>query len=361
MRQISVWRRIALTAIVCASIILSGSVAWAQGIITGTLAGTIEDATGAIVPGAKITVTRPDTNAVFTVTSGANGNFSLNDLPVGTYNVKFEASGFSTLTVQNGRVGSNNTLDLGAQKLATGTATTTVEVNAGAALLETTQAQISTTFDTQQVANLPTFGGFDELTLLIPGVVATHANNFSNTNGTGFSTNGQRGRSNNFEIDGQSNNDNSVAGPQFFFSNEEAIDQVQVITNNFSAAYGRNMGSVVNYVTKSGTNSIHGSAFYRYSGNFTSSLATGVSKGANFGFCAPGENSSDGCVVPVVPRFVYNIYGGNMTAPIWKDKIFASGSFYGTRFFENGGATSSGTGLFPTTDGLATLNTAFPN
>jgi hypothetical protein len=349
------------TVIICASILLGGSIAWGQGIITGNLAGTMQDATGAVVPGAKITVTRPDTNAVFTATSGANGNFSLNDLPVGIYNVKFEAPGFSTLTMQNVRVDSNKTLDLGAQKLNTGTATTTVEVNAAAALLETTQAQISTTFDTQQVANLPTFGGFDELTLLIPGVVATHANNFSNTNGTGFSSNGQRGRSNNFEIDGQSNNDNSVAGPQFFFSNEEAIDQVQVITNNFSAAYGRNMGSVVNYVTKSGTNSIHGSAFYRYSGDFTSSLQTGTSKGANFGFCAPGENPSDGCTVPVVPRYVSNIYGGNMTAPLWKDKIFASGGVYGSRFFENGGTTSSGAKTVLTPDGLATLNTAFPN
>ena len=190
-----------------------------------------------------------------------DGNFSLNDLPVGIYNVKIEAPGFSTRALENVHVDSNHTLDLGAQKLTTGTSTTTVEVNSNEALLETTQAQISTTFDTKQVANLPTFGGFDELTLLIPGVVATHANNFSNTNGTGFSSNGQRGRSNNFEIDGQSNNDNSVAGPQFFFSNEEAIEQVQVITNNFSAAYGRNMGSVVNYVTKSGTNSVHGSAF----------------------------------------------------------------------------------------------------
>jgi hypothetical protein len=349
------------TAIICASILLVGSIAWGQGIITGTIAGTMQDATGAVVPGAKITVTRPETNAVFTATSGANGNFSLNDLPVGTYNVKFEASGFSTLTLQNVRVDSNHTLDLGAQKLTTGTSITTVEVNAGAALLETTQAQISTTFDTQQVANLPTFGGFDELTLLIPGVVATHANNFSNTNGTGFSTNGQRGRSNNFEIDGQSNNDNSVAGPQFFFSNEEAIDQVQVITNNFSAAYGRNMGSVVNYITKSGTNSIHGSAFYRYSGDFTSSLQTGTSKGALFGFCAPGEDTTDGCTVPVVPRYVSNIYGGNITAPLWKDKIFASGGVYGSRLFENGGTTSSGTKMVLTPDGLATLNTRFPN
>ena len=162
--------------------------------------------------------------------------------------------------------------------------------------------QVTTTFDTQQVSQLPVSGGFDELALLIPGVVATHGENFSNTNGTGISSNGQRGRSNNFEIDGQANNDNSVAGPQFFFGNEEAIEQVQIITNSFSAAYGRNMGSVVNYITKSGTNTYHGSAFYRYSGNFTSSLDTGVSKGANFGFCAPGENPSDGCVPPVVPR-----------------------------------------------------------
>src|SRR5580704_11456215 len=70
------------TAIICASIFLVGSIAWGQGIITGNLAGTMQDATGAVVPGAKITVTRPDTNAVFTATSGANGNFSLNDLPV---------------------------------------------------------------------------------------------------------------------------------------------------------------------------------------------------------------------------------------------------------------------------------------
>ena len=212
MRQIIIWHRMVLTVIICTSILLGGSVAWSQGIITGNLAGTMQDPTGAVVPGAKITVTKPDTNAVFTTTSGANGNFSLNDLPVGIYNVKFEAPGFSTRALENVHVDSNHTLDLGVQKLTTGTSTTTVEVNANEALLETTQAQISTTFDTQQVANLPVGGGFDELTLLVPGVVATHANNFSNTNGTGFSSNGQRGRSNNFEIDGQSNNDNSVAG-----------------------------------------------------------------------------------------------------------------------------------------------------
>ena len=104
--------------------------------------------------------------------------------------------------------------------------------------------------------NLPTGGGFDELALLVPGVVSTRGDNFSNTNGAGISSNGQRGRNNNFEIDGQSNNDNSVAGPQVFFQNQDAIAEVQVITNNFSAQYGRDAGSVVNYITKSGTNVI---------------------------------------------------------------------------------------------------------
>jgi hypothetical protein len=362
MRQIVFWHRIALTAIISATILLSGNIAYGQGIITGNLAGTVQDSTGAILPGAKVTVTRPDTNAVFTATTNSSGSFSLNDLPVGIYIIKIEGQGFSALTLTNVRVDANHTEDLGIEKLTAGGTTSTVEVNASEALLETTQAQVTTTFDTQQVADLPLAGGFDELTLLVPGVVATHANNFSNTNGTGFSSNGQRGRSNNFEIDGQSNNDNSVAGPQFFFGNEEAIQEVQVITNNFSAAYGRNMGSVVNYLTKAGTNSYHGSAFYRYSGDFTSSLQTGTSKGALFGFCAPGQNpATDGCTAPVVPRYVSNIYGGNFTAPIWKDKIFGSVGAYGTRFFENGGSTSSGSKMVLSSAGLATLQSTFPN
>ncbi len=334
-----------------------------QGIVTGTLAGTVQDPTGAVVRGATVTATRPDTNAVSTATTNGGGLFSLNDLPVGIYNVKIDAPGFAGLMLNSVRVDANHTLDLGIEHLTTGSAAaTTVEVTADSALLETTQAQVTSTFGTEQVANLPIGGGFDELALLVPGVVATHGNTFSNSNGPGYSSNGQRGRSNNFEIDGQANNDNSVAGPQFFFGNEEALDQIQVITNNFSAQYGRDAGSVTNYITKSGTNSFHGSAFYRYSGNFTSSLDTGVSKGPQFGFCASGQTpAQDGCRATVVPRYVYNLYGGNFTAPIIKDKLFASVGVYGTRFFENGGATTSGVNLFPTPAGLLALAAAFPN
>ena len=121
------------------------------------------------------------------------------------------------------------------------------------------------------------------------------------------------------------------------------------------------MGSVVNYITKSGTNSIHGSAIYRYSGDFTSSLQTGVSKGPQFGFCAKGEDITDGCTVPVVPRYVDNQYGGTIGAPIIKDKLFAFGATYFQRFYENGGSANSGASLFPTPAGLAALAAAYPN
>ena len=180
-------------------------------------------------------------------------------------------------------------------------------------MLETSEAQLTTTFDAQALTQLPVAGGFDELALLIPGVVNTHANNFSNTNGVGFSSNGLRGRSNNYEIDGQSNNDNSIGGPQFFFSNDDALSELQIVTNDFGAQYGRNAGAVVNYITKNGTNQIHGSAVYRYSGDFTSSLQTGVSKGPQFGFCASGENSSDGCTPPSF-RAMSTIAGAALSA-----------------------------------------------
>ena len=121
---------------------------------------------------------------------------------------------------------------------------------------------------------------------------ATEGAGFGNSNGARLSVNGQRSRANNFEIDGQSNNDNSVAGPQVFFSNQDAISGVQVITNEFSAQYGRNMGTVVNYLTKTGTNSVHGSAFELYEGNWGEAFLQGQ-KSSVFGPMLPRNASLD--------------------------------------------------------------------
>jgi hypothetical protein len=357
MSHLSFWRK---TAIALAFAFTAGT-ALAQGIITGKISGTVADSTGAILPNATVTAVQATTNAKYTVTSRADGSFAINDVAVGIYTLTITGSGFSTLTLENVEVSGNRTADLGVEKLTAGGTSAVVEVTAAQNMLETSAAQVTTTFDSEQISNLPTGGGFDELALLIPGVVNTHANNFSNTNGVGISVNGQRGRSNNFELDGQSNNDNSVAGPQAFFGNDEALSEVQIITNNFGAQYGRNMGSVVNYITKSGTNSIHGSAIYRYSGDFTSSHATGVSKGPQFGFCSPGEDPADGCTPAVVPRYVSNKFGGTVGFPILKDKLFGFGSTWFTRFYEFGALTASGSSLFPTAAGLTQLASAYPN
>jgi hypothetical protein len=360
MRQIAIWRRTVLTAIVCAIILLGGNAARGQGIITGSISGTVVDSTGAVIPAASITVTDLAKGTSFNTKAQSDGNFAFQALPIGTYSLTITSSGFATTRIPAVGVETGVDRSVGKQVLGVGAATTvTVEALPGAQI-ETVQAQVTTTFDTQAVANLPTSGGFDELTLLIPGVVATHADNFSNTNGTNFSVNGERGRANNFELDGQSNNDNSIGGPQVFFGNDEAIAQVQVITDNFGAQYGRNAGSVVNYITKSGTNSIHGSAIYKYSGDFTSSLDTGISKGPQFGFCAPGQNPNTGCTPPVVPRYVSNWYGGTLGGPIIKDKLWAFGSTYWNRETEFGALDASPSALFPTQAGLTAIAAAFP-
>jgi len=334
----------------------------AQGITTGSISGAVADATGAVIPGGTITATAKATNLALTTTSGGDGSFSFKDVPIGTYTLVITDSGFAGLTLNNIEVASSREQALGIQHLRPGSEVAVVEVSAAQNILETSQAQVTTTFDSEQLTNLPTAGGFDELALLIPGVVDTHADNFSNTNGANFSVNGERGRANNFEIDGQANNDTTISGPQVFFGNDEALAEIQVITNSFSAQYGRNAGSVVNYITKSGTNSIHGSAIYKYSGDFTSSLAQGVSKGMQFGFCGPGQNpAANGCAAAVVPRYVDNFYGGTLGGPILKNKLFAFGSTYWDRETEFGALVTSNGALFPTTAGLAQLASAFPN
>jgi Carboxypeptidase regulatory-like domain/TonB-dependent Receptor Plug Domain/TonB dependent receptor len=344
-------------------LLLAGSLSLrAQGIITGSITGTVADATGAVIPGAVVIATQTATNQSSKTISGKDGSFSFKALPIGSYQLVISNAGFSGLTLNHVDVDSNKVQSLGVQNLQAGSTNAVVEVNATANILETAQAQVTTTFDSQQVTNFPTAGGFDELALLIPGVVDTHADGFSNTNGANFSVNGERGRANNFEIDGQSNNDTSITGPQVFFGNDEAIAEIQVITNSFSAQYGRNAGSVVNYITKSGTNSFHGSAIYKYSGNFSSSLAQGVSKGVQFGFCGQGQTpQADGCAATVVPRYVDNFYGGTFGGPIIKNKLFAFGSTYWDRETEYGALITSQGSYFPTTAGLAQIAAAFPN
>src|ERR1700733_10103573 len=262
----------------------------AQGITTGTITGSVVDPSGSAIPNAQITITSNSQGTTRKTTSGTAGDFSISAVPIGQYTLTISASGFSTATVNDLKVNAGATSGLKAIPLSLSTAHTQVEVNgSAAALLETSDSQVTTTLDSQSVQGIPLNNGFDTATEVIPGVVSTHGANFSNTNGDNFSVNGQSGRSNNFELDGQANNDNSVAGPQVFFGSQDAIQRLQGITNTYSAQYGRNAGAVVNYITKSGTNSYHGSAFEFYQGDMLASLTNGE-KNPLFGFCASGQS-----------------------------------------------------------------------
>ena len=349
-----------LAAILTFAVCWSGSSALGQGITTGSISGTVTDPSGAVVSGAAITALDPTRGAKLTAVSGGDGAFTLRQVPIGSYQLTVAANGFSSTQADNVLVRAGATTDLGALALKIG-ASEQVQVNASdAVLLETSDSQVTTTFSTEQIQSLPLNNGFDTATELIPGVVSTHGDNFSNTNGDNFSVNGQSGRYNNFELDGQSNNDNTIGGPQIFFGSQDAIAQLQVITNDYSAQYGRNAGAVVNYITKSGSNSFHGSAFEFYQGSFMSSLQN-EQKNPLFGYCTGGEDpTTTGCTVPQVPRFVENRYGGTIGGPIFKDKLFFFGSTFWDRVRTGAAPSISLPSLTPDPTGIAELEAAFP-
>ena len=355
----AIWNAVLLLAVLSGPILASEN-AVAQGITTGSIAGTIADQQGAVVPQAAITLVENESHATFKTVSGADGLFVFHDLPIGNYTLRVESGNFTSFTVNNIRVVAGATTQLGVQKLAVGTASQSVTVEATAPILEISQAQVSTTFDSVAIQSLPLNTNFDNLALLAPGVVQTHDAQFSNSNGVGISANGQRGRSNNFEIDGQDNNDNNVGGPQAFFGSADAISEIQIITNNFGAQYGRNIGSVVNYITKSGSNSFHGSGFEYYTGSWASALENGQ-KSPLFGFCTSGQDpATTGCTPITVPRYVDNKFGGTLGGPILKDKLWFFWSTYWDRTREGGALATSEGAVTPTPNGLAQLQAAFP-
>jgi hypothetical protein len=344
------------------SVFCLATLAIGQGITTGSVQGIVADPSGAVISGGQIQLKSDTSGLTLSTRSAADGTFKFLAVPVGAYRVMISAPGFSNETIDNVQVQSGATTNLNQLTLHIGAAEQ-IEVNGSeAALLETTDSQVTTTFDSQQIQNLPLNNGFDTIAEVIPGVVSTggrtYGDDFSNNNGDNFAVNGQSGRYNNFEIDGQSNNDNSIGGPSAFFGSQDAIQEIQIITNDYGAEYGRNAGAVVNYITKSGANAFHGSGFEFYQGQFLSSLPN-QNKNPLFGFCTPGETS--GCEAPQLPRFVENRFGGTLGGPIIKNKLFFFGSTYWDRVREGAAAAESLPGLTPDPNGIKELQAAFPN
>src|SRR5580765_4629532 len=235
--------------LVIVMLLLVTGMVFGQGIVTGSISGIVLDPQGAVVAGADVRATHQETNRVFSTSSSNGGVVQLPSLPPGTYKVTVNAKGFAAYSAQNVIVAVGKDSALGSIRLNVGASSETVTVEGAAPIVESTTDQLSQTFSTHEVASVPLGNTYDSFVLFTPGVATVGSGGFENTNGAALSINGQRGRSNNFQLDGQNNNDNTIGGPSFFFGNPDAIAELQVVTN-FDAEYGRNMGGVVNYVTR---------------------------------------------------------------------------------------------------------------
>ncbi|MGH9726940.1 MAG: carboxypeptidase regulatory-like domain-containing protein, partial [Candidatus Acidiferrales bacterium] len=225
---------------------------------SGTLVGTVTDASGAVVPKVNVTAISKQYGFPHVAVTDSAGTYRMDGLQPGIYSVTFSAPGFSDLIVGNAILsGSVSTTVDG--KLQLSTVKSTVEVSAGAAqTIDTQSGQLGESLGHTEVMNLPyTSLNPAELALTLPGV-QDPPSTASFTNGFGFSVNGTRPRANNFLIDGQDDNDNSIAGQAFQPTNVGAIQEVTILTNSYSAEYGRGGCSVTTYIYKSGSNNFHG-------------------------------------------------------------------------------------------------------
>jgi Carboxypeptidase regulatory-like domain len=313
---------------------------------TGSLSGTVVDAQKGVIALADVRLVNAQTNAEYHTTSDANGTFRFTLVPPGNYRLTVSQVSFQTLTMDSVPVKVGTDTGLGSLVLNVGSVSTSIEVTNAPPEIENTQAQISTTITDATIAQFPNIlenQGLDFLALTVPGVVNNRDLGFANSNGVGFSVNGIRGRNNDQQIDGQNNNDNSIAGPALFLSDSEFVSEYQITTSNFGAEYGRNSGSVVNVVTKSGTNSYHGS-LYATENNQRLDTLTNTQK------------AFEG--LTVVPTFNDLFVGGTVGGPIIKDKLFF---FAGDNAEIINSSTVYGTGLLtPTPAGMATLANCFP-
>jgi hypothetical protein len=335
---------VSLFAVGLAFLILTGP-ASAQ-VTTGSISGTVIDATGASIPDAKISVHSRATGFSAEAVTDKSGGFKLAQLPVGPVDVQISKAGFRSAKFNDVAVIVNADYAFGDITLEIGEATATIEVTAAPPLVESTTAQVTNSFTTDTVQAFPGVGenqGLDNMALQLPGVVATRDLNFSNTDGPGFSVNGLRGENNDQQVDGQNNNDNSIGGPSLFVENIDWVSEYQITTNNFSAEFGRNAGSVVNEVTKTGTNTWHGTV-------------SDVENNSVLNTLSNTQKFFEG--LKKVPHSNYNSPSTTIGGPLWKNHVFVFGGF---DVQVSPSVTNYATGsLTPTPTGVGELAGCFP-
>ena len=288
---------------------------WSQ-TFRGSIAGAIVDASGAAIPEATVQAVNKGTGVSFDTVSTAAGDFLLPNLPLGQYTLTITKTGFQSQKIDNVEVAVSKTTNVTA-KLGVAQQATLVEVSATAATIETTSSTLASVVGPRMVQDMPMNGrDFRQMLKLNPGVSPASS-----------SVNGMRTSGNNYQIDGADNNDafhntsavnqGGVAGIAGTLLPVEAIDQFSVVTNA-SADFGRNGGSNVNLVIKSGTNGLHGSAYYFNRNEYFSSFSP---------FQNPATDKK---------RVMRNDqWGFSVGGPVIKNKLFYFTTFEGQKAIAN--------------------------
>jgi hypothetical protein len=251
---------------------------------TGAVHGIVRDEQKAVIPGVTITVRSLDTNASRTTISDAEGRYRIPTLPIGIYEISAELAGFARYLRSGVTIAVNQIAVVDAVMRPSAVSQEVTVIEADAAPLNTSNAEVGVIFDRKRIAELPLGPDRDVFTIALsaPGVsqLGSGQNAFATgTERNSFSVNGMRVRANNFIIDGQDSNDAVVSGRQQSINNPDVVEEVRLITNQFAAEYGRSAGSVMSIVTRSGTNNLHGSAFWFHNDN-TLNSRTNLDKNA---------------------------------------------------------------------------------
>ncbi|HJU93183.1 MAG TPA: carboxypeptidase regulatory-like domain-containing protein [Pyrinomonadaceae bacterium] len=278
---------------------------------SGSLSGEVKDEKQAVITGATVTMRNISTNETRTAQTNADGRYHFAGVPVGSYEITVESSGFAKHQ-QSGITIALNQSAVVDVTMKPGAVQEVVNIVENASMLNTSTAEVGTRFDEKRLAELPlaTTRSVYNIALSAPGVSQLNIGQSAFAGGTNFSSNGGRVRSNNFMIDGQDNNNFGVAGSTIPLNNPDAIQEVRLVTNQFSAEYGRNSSAVFNAITRSGTNEYHGSGFWFHNDNALNACSN-VQK--NNGFCNPNATDSSRRKAPFR---VENQLGGTIGGPL---------------------------------------------
>ncbi|HXQ73178.1 MAG TPA: TonB-dependent receptor, partial [Pyrinomonadaceae bacterium] len=284
------------------------------------LQGTVKDAAGAVVPNANVTIRNPGTNFSRNTTTNDEGFYRIVNVPPGDYEVTVEAANFkkAVLTKVVVTVGQTANFDV---VLEAGQITESVTISdATSDVVETTKTAVATTIDQQRINNLPiNERNYLSFALTTSTVGRDNGRPIGPAPTTGLNFGGQRGRSNLVQVDGADNTDNSVNASRSTVS-QEAVQEFQVVTNSFAPEFGRSAGGVVNVVTKSGTNELHGNVF---------------------GFLRHRSFQARNAFAPIEdPPFTRTQYGFTIGGPFDKDRTFFFFAFEQRRRNESGFFTS---------------------